>query len=109
MSSTGLLTAPASPAATVNPIPAVSNIQATNITSSSVTISWNAGLSTANSGISYGPTLTYGKVTAWIPTLTATPSFTLTGLNADTVYYLLVYSKAAGTTVTTKFKVTTAR
>jgi hypothetical protein len=127
ISSSGVLTAPATPGtvtvtavstttpqisgaaqATVNPILAISNIQATNITSSSATISWNAGLSTANSGVDYGPTLSYGHTTPWIPTLTAIPSFTLTGLKANTTYYLLVFSKAAGITVTATSKVTTA-
>jgi len=93
--------------ATVTNIPIISNIQATNITTSSATISWNSG-ALSNNGVDYGPTLSYGSVTAYIPLMTATPSFTLTGLQPNTTYYILVYSKVVNTTVTAKFQFTTA-
>jgi alpha-L-arabinofuranosidase len=69
---------------------AISSIAVSNITSTSATISWQSGMP-AYSGIDYGTSMGYGSTTpGW--SLSSTPSFTLTGLQPGTTYYLELWS-----------------
>lgn len=60
-------------------------------TATTATISWRTNVPT-RSGVDYGTTNSYGATTAFVNTPTTTPSFTLTGLKPNTLYYILIWS-----------------
>jgi PKD repeat protein len=74
--------------------PNISNIQATNITSSSVTITWITN-ETSTTQAEYGPTSSYGNLTAYNSSLVTTHSATITGLSSFTTYNFRVRSRDA--------------
>ncbi|OGD30762.1 hypothetical protein A2833_00815 [Candidatus Azambacteria bacterium RIFCSPHIGHO2_01_FULL_44_55] len=85
---------------TVTTLPIISNIQVSNITSTSATITWNTD-KPATSQIYYGLTTSYGAVTNLNSTLTTSHSVNLTGaeiggLTAATTYYFKALSKDSG-------------
>jgi alpha-L-arabinofuranosidase len=74
--------------------PSITGITVSGLTATTATISWTSSFASRN-GISYGTTKSYGSTTPSVTTLTASPSFTLTGLTTKTTYYLMVWSKNA--------------
>jgi len=71
--------------------PTISSIKATNITSSTATITWKTN-EKATSRVDYGKTKSYGK-SKFSNTLVKNHSIKLTGLSADTLYHYRVRSK----------------
>lgn len=74
--------------------PVISNIQAINITSSSVTITW-ATNEASTTQVEYGPTSSYGNLTTLNSSLLTTHSATITGLAGFTTYNFKVRSRDA--------------
>lgn len=72
--------------------PIISDIVATNLTESSVTISWTTN-ELANSMVDYGITDAYGKGTVVDNIATTTHRISLTGLNSSTLYNFRVRAK----------------
>ncbi len=70
--------------------PTISNINVTNITSNSVTITWTTD-EPATSKVYYGLTTSYGN-TAYDGSYVTSHSVTLTGLSAGTTYHFMVES-----------------
>jgi hypothetical protein len=66
------------------PAPAITSVQTTNISSTSVTVTWTTDQA-SSSTVNYGATMTYGS-TAGSAALTTSHSVTLTGLTAGTTY-----------------------
>ena len=73
-------------------IPTGTNIQATNITSSSAQISWNSELA-GTTQVEYGTTADYGSVTDEVTTLTTSHVVMLSGLSAETIYHYRVKTR----------------
>jgi hypothetical protein len=96
----GFATIPVNAAPVSGSTLAISSIAVSNVTATGATVSWQTGLP-AYSGIDYGPTAGYGTTTpGW--SLATTPSFTLTGLQPGTTYYLELWSIGpSGAMVTT--------
>lgn len=78
-------------------LPVISNIQATNITTSGVTITWTTDIS-SDSQVEYGTTTAYGSSTTLDSTLVTSHSVALTGLSAGTIYNYRVKSSGAVST-----------
>jgi len=80
--------------------PAISNVSAAVITSSSATIMWTTS-SASDSQVDYGSTPAYGASSSGDPTLVVYHLQTLSGLTANTLYYFRVRSRdTAGSLVT---------
>ena len=80
--------------------PSISNVAASNLTSSAATISWTTN-EVADSQVEYGLTTSYGSVTPLDPALVTSHSAALSGLQANTLYHYRVKSKdAAGNLAT---------
>lgn len=67
--------------------PIISNLQVTNITSNSATVSWTTD-DAATTQVEYGTTPAYGQATTQDANLVTSHSANLTGLSATTVYHL---------------------
>ncbi len=74
--------------------PVISNVTASNITSSGATIGWTTNVA-ADSQVEYGTTASYGQSTAVNANLVTSHSMGLTGLTASTLYHYRVKSKDA--------------
>ncbi|MBI5286287.1 MAG: PKD domain-containing protein [Deltaproteobacteria bacterium] len=72
--------------------PVISNVQVTNITSSSVTIAWTTN-EASTSQVEYGFTSSYGSLTNLDSNLVTTHSVNITGLSSYTNYNFRVRSK----------------
>ncbi|MFC1746040.1 fibronectin type III domain-containing protein [Candidatus Riflebacteria bacterium] len=80
--------------------PTLSNIQATGITETSATITWNTN-EPATSRVEYGLSALYGSSTTELTDLTTSHTVILTSLKANSQYHYRVKSKdAAGNEVT---------
>jgi phosphodiesterase/alkaline phosphatase D-like protein len=87
--------------------PTISGVGASNLTSSSATISW-ATDQPSSSQIDYGPTSTYGSSTTLDSTAVLSHSQTITGLSPSTTYHYRVRSaNGVGTTNSGDFTFTT--
>ena len=76
--------------------PTISAVAATGVTDGSATITWTTN-ELANSQVEYGPTTSYGNLTALDPILVTAHSAPLTGLNPQTTYnYRVRSTDAAG-------------
>ncbi len=88
--------------------PTISNVQATNVTSSGATITWTTD-SPSTSQVNYGLTSSYGSQSPLNGTLVTNHSVTLSGLQADTTYhYQAVSTNDYGTTSSTDHTFTTS-
>lgn len=74
-------------------LPVISNVQAIDMTSSGVTITWTTDIA-SDSMVAYGLDATYGN-TASDATMTTDHSVTLSGLTAETLYHFQVSSTDA--------------
>ena len=72
--------------------PVISNINASNITTSSAVINWTTN-EASTSQVEYGTTTQYGFSTSINTNLTASHSVTLTGLTPNTLYHYRVRSR----------------
>jgi Fibronectin type III domain len=75
--------------------PVISNVQATAISTSGVTITWTTSTA-ASSEVVYGTTASYGLSTTTVSTLVTSHSVTLNGLAAGTTYDFAVVSATSG-------------
>jgi hypothetical protein len=75
--------------------PQISNVAASQITSSSAQISWNTDQA-ADSQVRYGLTASYGSSTTLDPALVTIHGQTLSGLSASTTYHYSVTSRNSG-------------
>jgi hypothetical protein len=71
--------------------PAISNVQITNITSSSATISWMTD-EPSSSQVEYGLDTSYGNTSSYDSRLVTVHSLTITGLSGYTMYDFRVWS-----------------
>ena len=93
----GNTSAQSTPASITTPVldttpPVISGINASNLTSSSATITWTTDES-SDSQVEYGLTTSYGSVTTLDSSLVTNHSVSLTSLSANTVYHYRVKSK----------------
>jgi Putative Ig domain./Fibronectin type III domain. len=72
--------------------PVISNIVVSEITGSSAVVSWDTN-ETATSQVEYGLTSSFGQQTSEDSGLVVSHSVTLSGLNANTLYYFRVLSR----------------
>jgi hypothetical protein len=85
---------------TASPAPVISAVNVSNITTTSVIISW-ATDQTASSLVQYGTTTAYGSASALNPALVPLHAVTLTGLTPGTAYnFALTSANSAGTVAT---------
>ncbi len=80
--------------------PVITNVQATNIGTSTVQITWTTN-ELATSQVEYGTTSGYGSSNTTDSTLTASHSMTLTGLVPNMTYHFRVKSADAATNLAT--------
>jgi hypothetical protein len=73
----------------------ISNVQATAISTSGVTITWTTSTA-ASSQVVYGTTTGYGLSTTTVSTLVTSHSVILSGLTAGTTYNFAVISAPSG-------------
>jgi len=74
--------------------PIISNVAASNLTTSSATINWNTN-EASDSQVEYGLTTSYGNTTSLNTSLVISHSVSLSGLSANTLYHYRVKSKDA--------------
>lgn len=74
--------------------PTISSIAATNVTSTSATVTWTTN-EAATTQVQYGITTAYGSTTSLNSTLLTTHSQALTGLTSATTYHFRVLSRDA--------------
>ncbi len=74
-----------------NPGPQISNVQATNVTDDSATITWTTD-QPATSQVEYGLTTAYGNLSPLHGTLVTSHSVMLEGLDSNTLYHYRVIS-----------------
>ncbi len=88
--------------------PVISAVTATNVTTTTATISWTTD-EVSTSQIEYGTTTTYGRSTTANAILVTAHSQGLTGLTASTIYHYRVKStdKAGNTAISQDFTFTT--
>jgi hypothetical protein len=80
--------------------PVITNVATTNLTGTSVTVTWTTD-QPSSSQINYGTTTAYGSSTTLDPTLVTAHSETITGLTAGTAYDFDVTSTTAASLSTT--------
>ncbi len=80
--------------------PVITNVQSTNISTSTVQITWTTN-ENATSQVAHGTTSGYGSSTVIDPTLTASHSVLLSGLTPNTQYHFRVKSADAATNLAT--------
>ncbi|NLE59989.1 MAG: family 10 glycosylhydrolase, partial [Planctomycetes bacterium] len=91
-----------------NPLPTISNVQATNVTNSGATITWLTDLA-SSSQVEYGLTTSYGNLTPLDSTPVTSHSVALSGLNATTLYhYRVISTNANGTSTSDDYTFTTS-
>src|SRR5277367_3306902 len=73
------------------PLPTISGVASSNITTSSATITWTTNTNTS-SQVNYGTTAAYGQKSALNSTLATSHSVTLSGLTVSTLYHYQVVS-----------------
>lgn len=66
--------------------PSISDVQVTEITTNSVTVTWTTN-APATGQVRYGPTSSYGNETVVHPDLVTSHAVMVTGLSADTTYH----------------------
>ena len=71
--------------------PAISTVQATNVTSSGATLTWSTS-TPANTQVEYGLTSSYGSATTLDPNLVTSHAATLSNLTPSTTYHFRVRS-----------------
>jgi len=69
----------------------ITNVQATNVTASTATITWTTD-AVSSSQVQYGPTTSYGSLTPLDPNNVTSHSVTLSGLTFNTLYHYRVIS-----------------
>jgi len=74
--------------------PVISNIRASDITSSGTTIAWSTN-EPSTTRVDYGPTSSYGNTTSLDASLVTSHAALLTSLTADSLYHYRVRSKDA--------------
>lgn len=91
------------------PPPTVSNVRATNVTTSTATIQWSTSTA-ADSRVEYGTTTAYGQSTTTDPARVTAHSLSLSSLVAGTVYHYRVHStdSSGGTASSGDFTFTTS-
>jgi PKD repeat protein len=72
--------------------PAISNVQVTNITTSSATVTWTTD-EASTSQVEYGYNVSYGNFSNPDPALKTLHSVSITGLSSYTIYHFRVRSK----------------
>ena len=89
--------------------PTISGVSATNISSTSATVTWTTN-ETSDSQVEYGTTESFGDTTPLNSSMVISHSQALSGLTADTLYYYRVMSRdAAGNLATSStYSFTTA-
>jgi uncharacterized lipoprotein YddW (UPF0748 family) len=86
-----------------DPLPQISNVQASNITDTAATITWYTN-QLATSQVEYGPTDAYGQSSPLNGSLVTNHSVTLSGLSASQLYHYRVLStNANGTSTSSDF------
>ena len=75
--------------------PVISNVAASNVTSSSATLTWTTN-AVSSSQVEYGRSTAYGNVTLLDTSLVTVHSQTLSGLGKNTWYHYRVLSRHAG-------------
>jgi Purple acid Phosphatase, N-terminal domain len=73
------------------PLPTISAVASSNITSSGATITWTTNTATS-SQVKYGTTAAYGQASALNASLVTSHSVTLSGLTASTLYHFQAVS-----------------
>jgi len=74
--------------------PEISNIQVTDITNSTATVSWNTNELTTGQ-VEYGLSSFYGEASDYDNTLSTSHSITLTGLSAGSLYHFRILARDA--------------
>ncbi|MEW6600288.1 MAG: MopE-related protein [Nitrospirota bacterium] len=74
--------------------PVISGVEATGITSTSVTIGWTTN-ETSNTQVEYGTSVSYGDATALNASMVTSHSQQISGLNSSTLYHYRVISRDA--------------
>lgn len=88
--------------------PAISSVQASGVTNSSASITWNTDQA-ATSQVKYGTSTAYLSTTTLDPNLVTSHSQTLTGLASKTLYhYCVVSTNANGTSTSADYTFTTS-
>jgi alpha-L-arabinofuranosidase len=87
--------------------PLVISNPVTSTSSSSITVGWTVN-TVAHSGVTYGATAALGTSTPYDTNLTATPSYTLSGLQPSTTYTMVIFSFVNNQTVSKTITATTA-
>ena len=77
-----------------DPAPVISNVQVSNVTNTSATITWDTDVP-SDSKVQYGMTTSYGSTTPVDPTYVTSHSVTLTGLTPGTIYHYRAISDNA--------------
>ncbi len=80
---------------TQQPQLAISNVQATNLTANSATITWTTNIA-ATSQVQYGTTTAYGSSTTPDATMVTSHTVTIPGLTASTLYHFKALSTLGG-------------
>ena len=88
----GNVSVPSTPITAATPAFAISNVQASGITTAKATITWNTD-QPSNSQVEYGATAVYGQNTAIDSALTTNHSQELTGLGQNSTYHYRVRSR----------------
>ncbi len=90
------------------PLPSISNVQATNVTANSATITWLTDQA-ASSRVEYGLTTSYGSLTPLDGTLVTSHSANLSGLASNTLHhYRVISANNNGSTTSGDFTFTTS-
>ncbi len=74
--------------------PAVSQVGASSITTTTATINWTTN-EAADSQVEYGPSTSYGSLSTLATSLLLSHAVTLTGLTADTLYHYRIRTRDA--------------
>jgi hypothetical protein len=77
--------------------PVISAVASGNLTNSAATLTWTTNIA-SDSQVEYGPTSSYGTLSALNSNLVTSHSQTISGLQANTLYHFRVKSSAGGLT-----------
>ncbi|MBP6964286.1 MAG: family 10 glycosylhydrolase [Armatimonadetes bacterium] len=89
------------------PVPQISNVQATGVTNNAATITWTTNL-VSSSQVEYGTTSAYGSSSSLDITQVTSHSVALTGLNQSTLYhYRVISANANGSSTSADYTFTT--